>query len=198
MNLFDKIQNEKFVVVDNFLHQLHAEDILKTIFNPNFPVYYQRNSVLNDAGNRFVESDKILRAPQFTHVLAGGGEIFSDHFDMFVGATMNRVEEHFELQQPTHVGRVKVNLKLPVPNCTKDNFDMPHIDNDHDHVAMIYYVHDTDGDTFMFDSNGNITERISPKKNRVVLFDGSIIHAAGFPVDYDERCIINFNIMKQA
>ena len=193
MSFFDTIKKDKFVVVDDFLHKLHAEDMEKVIFSDNFPLYYMKDSV--HEGVKF-NSDKIIRSPMFVHLLSGGGEIFSQHFDMMVGAFNNRIDTCFDFDQTPQPTRCKINLKLPVPNATEDSYDAPHIDNDLEHIAIIYYVHDTDGDTFIFDDDGNILKRVSPKKNRIVLIDGSVVHAAGFPIKNTERCVINYNIVR--
>tara|TARA_B100001057_G_C22866467_1_gene956695 strand:+ start:2343 stop:2924 length:582 start_codon:yes stop_codon:yes gene_type:complete len=193
MSFFDTIKKDKFVVVDDFLHKLHAEDMEKAIFDPNFPLYYMKDSI--HEGLKF-ETDKIIRSPQFVHLLSGGGEIFSQHFDMMVGAFINQLETCFEFANTPQPTRCKINLKLPVPNATEDHYDAPHVDNDKEHIAVIYYVNDTDGDTFIFDDDHNIIGRVHPRKNRILAIDGSVIHAGGFPIQHTERCVVNYNFTR--
>ena len=57
---------------------------------------------------------------------------------------------------------------------------------------MLYYVNDTDGDTIFYNDNEEEIKRVSPKKGRVVFFDGSIMHSASTPTQ-THRAIINFS-----
>jgi hypothetical protein len=66
---------------------------------------------------------------------------------------------------------------------------------DQNHIAGIYYVDDSDGFTFLFNYNNHILDKITPKKGRLLLFDGKIKHASGHPVDFLKRCVINFNLV---
>jgi hypothetical protein len=88
-----------------------------------------------------------------------------------------------------------------------------HIDYPKEHISCIYYVHDIDGDTILYKNtypetdlykmssserktetnNFEILTSVTPKKNRVVIFDGFRYHAASTPTK-GPRCVINFNI----
>ncbi len=96
-------------------------------------------------------------------------------------------------------------MHFPTPLDLKKEYDNPHIDINYDHLVCLYYVNDTDGDTFLFDKTKKqiphltkdtkleIIKTVSPKKGRVVLFDGSRYHSSSAPTQ-DIRCIINFNV----
>lgn len=92
------------------------------------------------------------------------------------------------------------------------NFDdmsinFPHLDNYNEHYVLVYYVNDSDGDTILFnekwekdDKNKDIinltTEaRVSPKRGRILLFDGLQYHTSQNPIKYDKRCILNINFI---
>ena len=66
------------------------------------------------------------------------------------------------------------------------------MDNETPHYTGIYYVNDCDGDTFLFDGTKEIA-KISPKKGRIVIFDGKTLHAGSHPYNSDFRMVINFN-----
>lgn len=125
----------------------------------------------------------------FMHILKSNAEL-SNHLSNFS-----------QIPQIT-CSHLKLNLQdilyarifLTLPYQTERKFHNPHIDLPYPHYSLIYYVNDSTGDTVFFDNNKNIIKTVTPKKGRVALFDGSILHSAGIPED-QSRCIINFNLI---
>ena len=81
---------------------------------------------------------------------------------------------------------------MTLPNSNVTTHGLPHIDSDISHKVCLYYVNDVDGDTCFFDNaNGdNIVKRVTPKKNRAVIFPGELYHAPFWPTT-GPRAIIN-------
>jgi hypothetical protein len=118
--------------------------------------------------------------------------------------------------------RVKCNMTLSVPGLTSDNYSIPHVDNTIPHKSVVFYVNDSDGDTRIFHqrqkpfnwkigsdateeqreryanqfirSGFTVEHTVSPKANRLLIFDGLQYHTAGFPVNSRRRVVLNFNI----
>jgi len=97
--------------------------------------------------------------------------------------------------------RIRIALSTTVGKPVQ-NF--PHVDLNQPHKVLLYYVNDSDGDTFMFnetyspedeDSFPNLTlkERVQPKKGRAILFDGLTYHNSSAPVNNTARYIINID-----
>jgi hypothetical protein len=99
------------------------------------------------------------------------------------------------------VYRIKVNLMHRQKCSKKLFFNPPHIDfmidkpNMNSYVCL-YYVNDSDGDTFFFNNNEDlgIIKRVTPKAGRMVLFDNSIYHASSPPQKSNARVVINANL----
>jgi hypothetical protein len=89
-------------------------------------------------------------------------------------------------------------LYLQVPNFSQKDSKIlePHKDLPYDHLTMIYYVTDTDGDTYFYnDKEGkNIIDKISPKKGRIVFFNGNTFHSGSSPTQ-NLRIILNYNFL---
>jgi ectoine hydroxylase-related dioxygenase (phytanoyl-CoA dioxygenase family) len=67
-------------------------------------------------------------------------------------------------------------------------------------LSMVYYVNDSDGDTFLFNefqNSNKVTEvtlkqRVMPRKGRAVIFDSNRFHASSNPINNTSRFVINF------
>ena len=84
-----------------------------------------------------------------------------------------------------------------------------HVNRNIPHLVMLYYVTDCDGDTILYDKtledipfqidypdehfDLNITHTISPKKSRILFFDGRTYHAPSSPTT-GMRCIITLDL----
>ena len=69
-----------------------------------------------------------------------------------------------------------------------------HVDLPFQHTVVLYYVNDADGDTVFFDKNNKIVKSVSPKRGRIVMFDGTQYHGGGIPRK-GPRCAVNFDII---
>lgn len=86
----------------------------------------------------------------------------------------------------------------------------PHVDWDDNHMTGLYYVNSSDGDTIFYqerrdpdldissfdwskDRKFTVDQKVSPKADRFVLFDGAIYHSSTTPTNSDYRIVINFN-----
>jgi len=86
--------------------------------------------------------------------------------------------------------------------CHETRPSIPHIDNYTDHLVLLYYVNNSDGDTVLYknkydeDSNNEmiVDYRVSPKAGRAILFDGGTYHSFYYPNIHDTRSVININI----
>ena len=94
-----------------------------------------------------------------------------------------------------------------IPNKTRKN--IIHVNQDFPHLVLLYYVNDSDGDTILYDKtfddipftlhpdkyyDMNITHRVTPKKGRVLIFDGTYYHAPSSP-SKSMRCIITLDLL---
>jgi hypothetical protein len=86
----------------------------------------------------------------------------------------------------------------------------PHVDFYEPHYTALYYVNDSDGDTWVFNetyqdvpahlaaahvNEGKFTVagRIAPKKGRMAAFDGRHYHASMHPTDHVSRIVVTYN-----
>lgn len=97
-------------------------------------------------------------------------------------------------------------LQLPLADMFIKEHNGVHLDIPQDHYACVYYLNDSDGDTIIYEQNKHDTAggsnnvklvehaRVTPKKGRLVMFDGARYHCSSQPKK-SYRCIINFDLV---
>jgi len=98
--------------------------------------------------------------------------------------------------------RIKMNLCVYAQTDNPNAHGMPHVDFTEiteQLISAIYYVNDSTGDTLIFDQRFGqsapltVKTRVTPKKGRLVVFDGGLLHAGNTPRTNAPRININFN-----
>jgi len=94
-------------------------------------------------------------------------------------------------------GIVVARTFLQLPRLDKISCNNRHVDRRSEHVVCLYYVNDSDGDTVLFNGDTEeVIQRVTPKRGRVVLFDGGTYHASGKPT-VNCRAVINLNLVRK-
>ena len=101
--------------------------------------------------------------------------------------------------------RIKMNLCVYAQTDNPNAHGMPHVDftnvtkKAEQLISAVYYVNDSTGDTIIFDQRFGqsapltVKTRVPPKKGRLVVFDGGLLHAGNTPETNAPRININFN-----
>ena len=104
-----------------------------------------------------------------------------------------------------HMTRIRLGMHIPDSSWTSHHG--PHKDQFMPHTVVLFYVTDTDGDTYFFEDGDDndplgysynsemeykIIDRVTPKKNMMVVFDGLTTHASSYPTK-GQRITINYN-----
>lgn len=202
--------NSKLQVIDNFLDPKDFENLATIISSPKFPWFYidtvslppQDGTLINDplavetAGLSHVMYDKEWDVKSFSY----------KYFETF----FKKIETELALNESQMI-RARASLKWPKVGFTSDNYNLPHVDYYFPHETLIFYVNDSDGDTFIFNEwftytgqgqgiaseKYTIENRISPRANRLVWIDGLHYHTASNPISSNKRIILNINFNKK-
>jgi len=97
----------------------------------------------------------------------------------------------------------RVRYGMNIKSSTQLEYNTPHLDfpDDfpHKHYTALYYVNNSDGDTFIFNEkkrskNYSVLEKISPEKGKMCIFDGEHFHASSCPKKSNYRIVITLNL----
>ena len=198
-------------IIDDFLPPHLHNYIEDVVSNPTYPYHFIRDVTYSN-GSRQEEqypgnypSDRLAMGFAATPFIGyrADQQQFS-YFQMF--ETMVR-----HVLPTTHdwvLNRLRVGINVPQSSQHDQydvDYDCPHIDHHAnglggDTIVALYYVNETDGDTVIFNEQGldppqqvTIKQRVEPKQNRLLLFDGAYYHASSAPKHHDCRMVITIN-----
>jgi hypothetical protein len=202
-------------IIDDLLTPGYADAIEHDAFNYLFYEYLRKTSVTHEENETLVMQDENtyddgqMVCPIWT---PAGSELQSPFhkYEVFLRPLSITIMDILKTEN-IHAKpcKIKVNL-LRKTNFPENHYNIPHVDYPHSNkISALYYINDTDGDTYIFNETCmpdklpeklTVTQRVSPKKNRLVLFPSNRFHASSSPLINQERFVINFifNILEDA
>ena len=188
-------------VQENYLEKEVQEKIQHLLFSPLMSWTYQADSAHLGSKDKYKEVygvDMMYQTPSFGCVIVRDGliNVKEPRLKQVIRGLMPLISMNKKKYglDPNSLQRIRLGLHLPTVN--KPLHNNPHIDSQDPHVVVLYYVNDVDGDTFFFDEDMNITNRVSPKMGKAVMFDGFIRHSSSIPTT-GTRITVNFNYDKK-
>lgn len=187
-------------IIDDLIPIKEVERIENILLSHDFPWYLNKCVVDKSLQyESFLRDKKTIDSNQFTHVFFSDGYVKSSFFHLvepFSFYLMSRVQKDFSKR----LVRVKANFLNKQELYPEDCYNFPHTDSSSvPGESLLYYVNDSDGDTFLFnEKRGNnfddlsLNKRISPKKGRSLYFDSDYFHASSCPKKSNFRVVINF------
>ena len=164
-------------VVENFLSKEGADLVEHKILSQSWHLDRKTTHEEGDNNPQFVMplvmDGKVI---QFNALVIA--EVFKPKFNsMFGEKKLLRMKANLNVQHAQFEGNhYVIHVDDPILNCS----------------TAIYYVVDSDGDTFFFDDDENVIKQITPKRNTLVYFDRQIKHAGSPPKKSFNRCVLNF------
>ena len=191
--------------IENLLPESYAQHIYEGVNSPYFPWFFMNEIGIDYEYNGRFKNSLISNPVGLTHVACADNEPNSNYFGLFQPVL-------YFLEQKTGVAfdkilRIRVRRTFYSKGHIEGMYNLPHVDmpSAEPYKTLVYYVNDSDGDTFLFnethkegdstirDEEVTIAMRSSPIRNNAVLFDGKTFHAGNAPVRHRERTIVNFD-----
>ena len=173
-------------VIDDVMPEVMQNQLIDICTHPEFAWSFLLDATYDDREKLAQKMGK-PKYPSFSHLAMKDYQPKTGVCDAITSALLC-ISDKAE-QDPSIIYRVRFGLYLPINNPPLHN--NIHVDVKVPHTVALYYVNDTDGDTFFFDKNREIVDRVSPKKGRIVVFDGLTLHASSMPT---EQYRISLNI----
>lgn len=160
-------------IIENFIPEQYQKELFRLFSSDNFLWTYQPCTY-----KTFVNKNPEL----YNDVAFLGRQLSNENSQQkeyeYIAPLIYFIMEHTKYTI-SKVLRSKANLILP---SVDNRLHPPHADSAIENTyTLLYYINDSDGDTFIFDSNNKIKERITPKMGKAVIFPSNLIHCGSNP-----------------
>lgn len=201
------------LIIDDVVSQLYQDKIEEFLLGSNHPWFFQSDITLSDEHLKQLDKEnpnnKIKRRPGFGSLMYDEDQQ-KGHKYQFLAPIIYTASE--KVQLPIHeVTLIRGFLSTQVDPTIPNRIDKPHIDIAKPHYIGLYYVNDSDGDTVIYQETYSpffestihtnmtpesltIIKTISPKKGRLVIFNGAHYHSSSQPTT-NHRCVVNFHFI---
>ena len=200
---------DDILIFDDIVSKADQDFLLNFVINnPN-----KFDLLENTVGNTIEKNLKPY--PGKVYATKNGLKIETDNFDLYeiIHSIETNVCKKLELQFLQN-SRQRINWLEPLGR-EYNKAELIHWDTIEQHYVIIYYINDSDGDTCIYtNENGNdasqyvkaftesgldldsfkLLKSITPKKGRVVFFNGKYPHCATYP-NKGDRFVININFI---
>jgi hypothetical protein len=205
-----KLSNgEDIIVFEELIPKTLQESILFTLDGENsFPWY-----IIRKIGHSYLdvtyENPKVIDGGGFYHSVVDDGTIISKYYDFF-----KQILYFFTDKTGIDINeiiRIRLRLTNQQPGHTEETYGPVHVDftkYNFPYYTLLYYVEDSDGDTFLFNDVWNqdrkdykpgsivdpeVVYRQTPKQGQGLFFNGHQYHAGNYPINSKTRIVINFD-----
>jgi len=188
-------------IYDSVLSQTNVDKIYQTFVYEHFPWYYANDNTTVGGNSTEIDGDEFTKEYiQFIHLFnlrdgtpnSGYVEMTNFILDSFLSKTNIKLKKLL---------KVKANFQTQNLLFDENSYNTPHVDDVTPHYVLLYYPHDSDGDTRIWSrkighpkTKYEILEKVSPTAGRFCLFNGDHYHCGAHPRISQKRIVINFNL----
>jgi len=175
-------------VIDNLLPRRCLEDLQSHFLSENCEWFYNDNLTHDDSYDSLGSFGFNMRIHWNGNFI---GNYSSTLLRSLVFTSQGEVERHLDREQ--RIVRVRADMTLYNSNNHRHEL---HTDFSHEHTTAIFYMNTSDGNTLLFDRDGDkLLQEVEPIENRLVIFDGLLQHTGHSPSKHKSRVLINMNFM---
>ena len=176
---------EKFIEIFDDILPSSLEDSIEHFVLKSNIVKWDFNSNVSGVSNNQIYGFQNIFFSKFDNIIIE--HLFSPLFQVLYSLPLKIPISILEILQ----ARLFLQTPSPTPGVQKSAIHTDLID--FPHWVCLYYINDSDGDTIFYNDNLEEIKRVSPKKGKIVFFDGSIKHTGSIPKTL--RANINFNFI---
>ena len=186
-------------IIDNYLTKSYANFLEDKLASREQVWFYRDDSTFtNSTNNKIIDGTHPTFSFSFALCDFQNGMIDSP----YTNYVLPFIHQLFDDFNTSTLLRSRLDMTVYNPDGCRHT---PHTDLRVPNLTCIYYVNDSDGDTVIYNERQTsndlpetkeytIAKSVTPRKNRLLVFDGDMIHTGHSPKKHMNRILINTNI----
>jgi hypothetical protein len=187
-------------IFDQLVSEQESKNIEDYFLYSDVKWIYAENTVSQKFRPAYNRTEQLVDSHQLVNLVAGNNIIHDQQtFDIIRPILDNFI--YMKKIKEFYIDKIKINTLFKNSDYKAEYFNAPHSDSkDIDKSTLLYYVNDSDGDTFFFNNidkeyletfDLELKEKISPARGKAVMFSSNQFHASSNPVLTKRRIVIN-------
>ena len=181
-------------VYDDVLDKTHFQEVKHIVESAEFPWYIRYNRHVTDS-TYHKDEDIYQNNPlfSFTHLCSGWDNIKTDYYDM-----THELAEKCRIRASlndyvTERLRWRMQIRSEKNVRSKPHLDMKDFEPKDSLKVGIFYLHDSDSPTYIYNDEKRVIAEIESKSNRLLVMRGSLLHGGSKPKTHNFRIVLNIN-----
>ena len=181
-------------VYNDVLNETHFQEVKHVVESAEFPWYIRYNRhVTNSTYHK--DEDMYQNNPlfSFTHLCSGWDNIKTDYYDMTHElAEKCKIKANLK-DYVTERLRWRMHIRSESNVRSKPHLDMKDFEPKDSLKVGIFYLHDSDSPTYIYNDEKRVIAEIESKPNRLLVMRGNMLHGGGKPKTHNFRIVLNIN-----
>ena len=181
-------------VYNDVLNETHFQEVKHVVESAEFPWYIRYNRhVTNSTYHK--DEDMYQNNPlfSFTHLCSGWDNIKTDYYDMTHElAEKCKIKANLK-DYVTKRLRWRMHIRSETNVRSKPHLDMKDFEPKDSLKVGIFYLHDSDSPTYIYNDEKRVIAEIESKPNRLLVMRGNMLHGGGKPKTHNFRIVLNIN-----
>ena len=181
-------------VYDDVLDKTHFQEVKHIVESAEFPWYIRYNRHVTDS-TYHKDEDIYQNNPlfSFTHLCSGWDNIKTDYYDMtHVLAEKCKIKANLN-DYVTERLRWRMHIRSKENVRSNPHLDMKDFEPKDSLKVGIFYLHDSDSPTYIYNDEKRVIDEIESKSNRLLVMPGDVFHSGSKPKTHNFRIVLNIN-----
>ena len=181
-------------VYNDVLNETHFQEVKHVVESAEFPWYIRYNRhVTNSTYHKDEDMYQNNLLFSFTHLCSGWDNIKTDYYDMTHElAEKCRIKANLK-NYVTKRLRWRMHIRSESNVRSKPHLDMKDFEPKDSLKVGIFYLHDSDSPTYIYNDEKRVIAEIESIPNRLLVMRGNMLHGGGKPKTHNFRIVLNIN-----